>query len=723
MADIKFLVTIDSKSGQAQLKEFSDTIDGLGKSADGTKGKHDALGKNVKESIGIFGGAKEAFLKHALAFATGQGIYMALEKAGRAVLGMFKDSVKGAAESEQSENELATAIESTGRKLTEMFGPLKEYGVDLSRTTRFTDEQYNSSAALLVQMTDLDEKGIKAAMRGSAGLAAVMKTDLQTATMAVMKAMEGNTAGLGRYGIKVAESLSPQQKQVELLRQLNDLYPRASAETQTWAGRLEMLKKQFGEIQEGLGGAITKNETFKKLIEDLTKSVNIFIDSGQLDEWADRVSVAISGLIETVKVLKGALGGGFLGEINALVDHFTGFNDKVRELRSQGVADVKAFQGSLQVLKPTVAELRVEIEKGPAAWEKYKASLKSTDDMLTKNQGAITAWMKKGLEWVGVVGKQRVAIEGIHGPLKSIGITLGQQADDQFPRWRVEMATGIAYAQREYPALANTVMIASRNMFGTMMFVSDKMGSAALPVKKAWEQAAREIAQAWESTMQQIQQAVSNVTGQIGAIAQQGYTNQVTRIENEYAMRKRVVLATVKDEKEKNAQLEVLDQKMELEKRGAMRRYAAIQKAVALANAVVNTAEGVTKALASAPPPFNVILAAITAALGAVQIGLIAKQPLPLAKGAIFNRRTLLTAETGSQYEVAEAGEPEILSSPRQLRQAIAGAGRGAGERRQQPLHIHNKIYFGATMVKEEILQVIVELDDLGKLKLRRAVA
>lgn len=43
-------------------------------------------------------------------------------------------------------------------------------------------------------------------------------------------------------------------------------------------------------------------------------------------------------------------------------------------------------------------------------------------------------------------------------------------------------------------------------------------------------------------------------------------------------------------------------------------------KATAIANAIVNTYEGVTKALGSAPPPYNFILAALVAAAGAIQI-------------------------------------------------------------------------------------------------------
>jgi chromosome segregation ATPase len=47
-------------------------------------------------------------------------------------------------------------------------------------------------------------------------------------------------------------------------------------------------------------------------------------------------------------------------------------------------------------------------------------------------------------------------------------------------------------------------------------------------------------------------------------------------------------------------------------------------KAISYVEAVVNTANGVTRALASAPPPFNFALAASVGALGALQIGTIA---------------------------------------------------------------------------------------------------
>jgi hypothetical protein len=53
------------------------------------------------------------------------------------------------------------------------------------------------------------------------------------------------------------------------------------------------------------------------------------------------------------------------------------------------------------------------------------------------------------------------------------------------------------------------------------------------------------------------------------------------------------------------------------------KRMFALNKAAAIGNAIVNIHEGITKALAAAPPPFNIALAAITAAAGAAQISAI----------------------------------------------------------------------------------------------------
>lgn len=70
-------------------------------------------------------------------------------------------------------------------------------------------------------------------------------------------------------------------------------------------------------------------------------------------------------------------------------------------------------------------------------------------------------------------------------------------------------------------------------------------------------------------------------------------------------------------------------------KEAALKRDAFIKdKAMKITMAVINTALAVVNSLASAPWPVNIVMAALAAATGAVQIGVIASQPVPqFAKG------------------------------------------------------------------------------------------
>ena len=116
--------------------------------------------------------------------------------AGRAFVNMIGDSIANATEDQKTQHELAQSIIQTGRSY-EILGPvLEQFAADMERSTLYTDEQVRSASALMTQMTDLDANGIQRAVRGSAGLAAVMGVDLESAARLVMKAYEGNYGAL-----------------------------------------------------------------------------------------------------------------------------------------------------------------------------------------------------------------------------------------------------------------------------------------------------------------------------------------------------------------------------------------------------------------------------------------------------------------------------------------------------------------------------------------------
>lgn len=122
-------------------------------------------------------------------------------------------------------------------------------------------------------------------------------------------------------------------------------------------------------------------------------------------------------------------------------------------------------------------------------------------------------------------------------------------------------------------------------------------------------------------------QAIGNGASQLSQALTE---NNNLRISEEKDKVKALLDAGAITEKEANNR----NKRIEAEERRLNREAAQRDKAIGIFQAVINTADAVTKALASAPPPFNVILAGIAGALGAVQIGVIANRPLPkLRKG------------------------------------------------------------------------------------------
>lgn len=135
---------------------------------------------------------------------------------------------------------------------------------------------------------------------------------------------------------------------------------------------------------------------------------------------------------------------------------------------------------------------------------------------------------------------------------------------------------------------------------------------------------------------------------------------------------------------------------------------------VAIANAIINVAEGMTKALAQGGI-FGPILAGVIAAFGAVQIALIRAQPIPLAKGAIFRKPVF---SQGGDYEAGEAGPEAIIplrELPRIMRELSGGRGGGGGFGSNRPIIIQNRIILDGREMKAWTTKTVRTAGALGK--------
>ncbi len=373
MADIKFLVSIDTKAGTASLKEFEGAVDGLGKTGS-------RAGSQFQDGL-------------IAKIAAGVTIANLATKAWHGFVGIGNEAVQGAMAQEQADADLTAALELTGRTVKANRDHYLAFAQAQQLVTKYQDEEIERSQALLLQVTNLDQKGIDRAMKGAMGLASVMGMDLYSATMAVTKGMEGNYQALGRVGLKVDENLSAEQKQASLLSQLEALYGRSTAEINTYGGGVNQLKKSWSEALETLGTAVTKNEGIQKIVKDVTKVLQDFVADGTAEEWAEKVSRALDTIVRSVTMLR-TMAKGPTGWGQAIADELVPLDQASQDMADRNKQRVREFRDSLENFHPTMATLRDEIEKGEASWSAYTTRLSAADKAFTQSKGPITDWIK-----------------------------------------------------------------------------------------------------------------------------------------------------------------------------------------------------------------------------------------------------------------------------------------------------------------------------------------
>lgn len=195
----------------------------------------------------------------------------------------------------------------------------------------------------------------------------------------------------------------------------------------------------------------------------------------------------------------------------------------------------------------------------------------------------------------------------------------------------------------------------------------------------------------WGKFLSGARDAFNQLSSAITPIIDQIQKNSTIAIENEYKRRLDYINKTVKNEEAKQSAIAALEAEFQIKRTKQQSAAAKTQKAIALAGATMNMAEAITAALTMKSwTPFNFVLAAMTAALAAVQVGLIAAQPIPLAEGATFKEPTMLqnvlVGEKRPEYLLDKPKLTDIvrdaMAMPRFLgapAMAFAGAGGGGG--------------------------------------------
>lgn len=150
-------------------------------------------------------------------------------------------------------NKLNIALANQGNLLPGTSQRLQEFASQLQNTTRFGDEAILGVQSLLATF-GAGEQQIKDMTQATLDMATAQGVDLKAAALLVGKAFAGETSSLSRYGIMVDKNLPKTEKFSAVMEQLQQRFGgTAQAATQTLGGAFQQLSNAFGDIWESVG--------------------------------------------------------------------------------------------------------------------------------------------------------------------------------------------------------------------------------------------------------------------------------------------------------------------------------------------------------------------------------------------------------------------------------------------------------------------------------------
>jgi hypothetical protein len=221
--------------------------------------------------------------------------------AGAMAVKLGVDAVKAAAEDEKSQAQLAVALQNTTGATDEAIAAVESWITTQQLALGVADTELRPALGTLARATG-DVTKAQNLLTLALDISAATGKPLETVSLGLSKAYNGNIGALTRLGIPLDENIIKTKDFDAAARELTKLFGgSAKANTETLAGKLAILQETFGELQEGVGEKLIPK--LKDLVDNILKVSKAF--SGEDPD----------GLSTRARELKGDIGDGGAGSL------------------------------------------------------------------------------------------------------------------------------------------------------------------------------------------------------------------------------------------------------------------------------------------------------------------------------------------------------------------------------------------------------------------------
>ena len=188
-------------------------------------------------------------------------------------------AVKAFGEAQQAANKLSASLNSVGITSRAALVDFQNFATEMQNFTGLSDEAIQNALSLATNFGLFGQQA-KDTVQAAHALSLGLGMDLNSAMMLLVKAAEGNTDMLGRYGLGITKTGDKAKDFEEVLRNVNKRFGElATANADTLLVKTKALGEAWGDLKETIGGAIAPALTdILKTLNDIVVVTNTMLN-------------------------------------------------------------------------------------------------------------------------------------------------------------------------------------------------------------------------------------------------------------------------------------------------------------------------------------------------------------------------------------------------------------------------------------------------------------
>jgi hypothetical protein len=351
----------------------------LQKATSATKEATNKMDKAIEE-FSNNSGKNLSFFETAAASAIGflgsQAVLGAVNMVGDALKslgGQLLEGANAAIAEEAALKRLANSLAISGNYSEAAMKGLQGFASEMETLTGVQDDVVAGNLAVLASLTKLDAEGLKKAQKAAIDFSAATGKDLESATQMVAKAVNGSTDAFGKMGIKIAETTDKSQNLKNVVEALNGQFGGAAA----------------GAAQT-FGGAVTNlTNAWGNLMESLAVAVtqnpvviammnqltSILQDlTGSAQSATVMLQTGLAAAFLTVTEALGVFAGMLDTVFGGLTDKFGNISGALAEIHGAGERAFDKIGTSGEVVTATIANQTTKVHELNEAYKEKLAT-------------------------------------------------------------------------------------------------------------------------------------------------------------------------------------------------------------------------------------------------------------------------------------------------------------------------------------------------------------